>query len=403
LGRLTATGKQEIDFTIGLLGQDFRAGGILVGNSNGKSVAFDSPVQPGAFMLTSSGTNLSWQPINAGVVTGVTGSNGVKVSGDTSPVVEIDLATFPVGPGLRTNAAKIELDINNFPLGPGLHLSDSKVELDVNNFPVGPGLRINGTKIELDTVTFPVGLGLRVNNIGSPTIELDLNSLPVSDDFQDEDFIPWFDVSTSQQKKLTGRQLINKFHVNDDTTPQLGGVLDLNGYSLVNRRTESPESSIELSDSELALRATEGTALTLNGVRWPTVGATLGKQLGMGTGNQLIWVDPVVQTPVKLSNTLFVSPDGNDTVGDGAIDNAFYTIEKALQAVPFRDDDNWTIMLLGETYNENININNYYNLSIEGFYISRRTQLIGSIVIGSGVTKYTMSKRQQVIPHQCFR
>jgi hypothetical protein len=331
-GRLIATGTKTIPY--GLLSHTLNQGSIIVGDSNNQSIAFSPPGGAGAFALVAQGSNLSWQPVGAGSVSGVTGGIGITVTGTGE----------------------------------------------------------------------------------APTVNLDIGKLDAEPIVTNTDQFIFLSAGDNQPKRLTVAQLRNNLiEIVVDETPQLGGDLDVQGFSIttsgnngvfIESHEIAPSSSIRVSQTGITLDGGTGTSLalqapavalqspslTLNGLLFPSAAGTTGQFLTQGPSNTLVW-SSVQQFFQTIQNTIFVGKNGNDTTGNGSLNSPYLTINRALSEIPNGDlMTTYTIMLLGGTYQENVDIQNKRNLAIEGFFGSTNSVIKGNVQVLFNVDSLLMSK-----------
>jgi hypothetical protein len=248
------------------------------------------------------------------------------------------------------------------------------------------------------------GDGIAVNNTGgTSTISLDIGGLTQQSDIQISDMLVWHDVSASAPKKISFSQLQTKMvEVVVDTTPQLGGDLDTQSFAIgsstgilrLKNASGIAATTLTLNDTAMLLAgpsiSIDAPEVALNGSKWPTTVGAAGQSLAMGSGNQLEWTNAFSQT---IENTVFVSSNGDDTLGNGSLNSPYQTIAKALTQVPNNDSTKiYTIMLLGGTYVENPVINGKRKITIEGFFGSSNAVIKGTMVIVNRPDIFHMSK-----------
>lgn len=100
-----------------------------------------------------------------------------------------------------------------------------------------------------------------------------------------------------------------------------------------------------------------------------------------GPNNTLIWSNPGTVTFQPIQNTFFVSNQGDDTSGNGSLVTPLKTINKALSLVPAFNAGQFTIVLMGGTYPEDINLTNIYNLNIEGMFQTTNARITGKVIL----------------------
>lgn len=331
-GRLIGTNSQVINY--GLQDQQLLQGSLLIGGSNNLSRELVAPTGSGAFALVAQGPNLSWQPVGAGTVSGVVGGIGITVTGDAA----------------------------------------------------------------------------------APTVNLDLTKLSADPAITNVDELVYLKASDSQPYRLTLAQLRNSVvKVVVDEQPQLGGNLDVQNFRLmttgnngveIHSKQTLPKSTLAVTETGISLTGDTGTtlaltapvltlaapSLTLNGLRYPQTAGTLGQFLTQGPTNTLVWssLQTFYQT---IPDTIFVGQAGNDTTGNGSLNAPYLTISKALSVIPNNDaTKSYTIMLLGGTYAENIDIQNKRRVALEGFFGSTNTVIQGNVQVLFNIDEFLMSK-----------
>ena len=277
LGRLITTGIQAVDF--GLFNQILARGSLLVGGLGNVSSELAPPSGPGTFVLSSTGSDPSWIPLPSGG---------------------------------------------------------------------GAGSLIGGAGISITTVA------------DVSTIDLDLSDLDSETSLTDSDLLVFQDVSADQAKRITFgniRNILNNgIEVVLDTSPQLGGPLDVQNFSITSSNGNgvtltsqfiNPATILNVSEAGISATGDVGTtmvfqaptvalqapSLTLNGLIFPTTGGAVGQVLAQGTGSQLVWSAGTSFQQTFL-NTIFVGPNGSDTLGDGSFGLPYATISRALSAIP---------------------------------------------------------------------
>jgi hypothetical protein len=141
-------------------------------------------------------------------------------------------------------------------------------------------------------------------------------------------------------------------NVVEDTTPQLGGNLDVNGRSIVS-----------IAGGDIAITPDGAGQVVLDGERWPIVDGTPGQMITTDGGGNLGWTTPnagntfdtydfvVAGANVKLreaSAVYFVGKWGNDAADGLTIESAKLTLQAAVTAAPTGS----TILLHPGTYTE---------------------------------------------------
>lgn len=251
------------------------------------------------------------------------------------------------------------------------------------------------------------GNGINVDgNSGSSVVNLDIGKMIASPDIVNDDELIYLDASDSLPKRLTMAQLRGSLvKVVADGTPQLGGNLDVQNFSVMTTgnngvrlqsKNTTPASNLAVAETGITLEAPvvalQAPSLTLNGQVYPATAGTQGQYLTQGAGNTLIWSSGQTFFQTFLG-TIFVSTGGNDTTGSGSFSSPYRTINRALNAVPNNDTSSiYTIMLLGGTYIENVDIQNKHNISIEGFFGSTNSIIRGKVQVLFNINRLLMSK-----------
>ena len=331
-GRLIGTGSQVINY--GLQNQTLLQGSLLIGGSNNLSRELVAPADTNAYALVAQGSNLSWQPVGSGTVSGVVGGIGVSVTGDAA----------------------------------------------------------------------------------APTVNLDLTKLDTDPAITDVDELIYLKTSDSQPHRLTLAQFRNSVvRVVADEQPQLGGNLDVQNFQLMTTGTNGvvihskqalPKSTLAVTETGISLTGDAGTvltlsapavtlqapSLTLNGLLYPQAAGTPGQFLTQGPANTLVWSS--LQTFYQIiPDTIFVGQAGDDATGNGSLNAPYLTIGQALSVIPNNDaTKSYTIVLLGGTYVENIDIQNKRRVAIEGFFGLTNSVIQGNIQVLFNVDEFLMSK-----------
>lgn len=426
-GRLTGTTTQVINY--GLQNQKMTYGSLLIGGSTSFSRELVAPSANGVFALVANGPELSWQPVGAGTVSGVIGGTGIKVTGDAAaPTVNLDLSQLISEPGIddvdelvyqdatdntakRLTLGQLRNKVVKVIADPSPQLGGA---LDVRDFHLmttgNQGVAIYSAQAAAKSVLTVAEAGITASgpagSIGITTTGVSATS-GASTLVMTTTGVTTSTGLTSQTLTATGVKTTNGSSVLELTSTGITStagstslVLVTGSGTLTNGANSlsvaaqgitvqsAANTSLTLVGTSLALQA---PSLTLNGQTFPTAAGPVGQFLSQGPNNTLIWSAPQAffQT---IPDTLFVGQGGNDTTGNGALNAPYLTIAKALSVVPNNDAKTYTIMLLGGTYTENLDIQNKRNLAIEGFFGSTNSVIRGNIQVMFNVNSLLMSK-----------
>jgi hypothetical protein len=254
------------------------------------------------------------------------------------------------------------------------------------------------------------GEGIKVSGEDeAPVVDLALDKLTAAPGIVDTDELIYLSAVDNKAKRLTMSQLRTKIvKVSADTVPVLGGNLDVAGFSIVGSTTtgvtlfnsSTPTAGVRVNNAGVAIQAQPGGSviiqspvLTLNGTNWPATTGVAGQYLTLTASGQLAWTN--LQTFYQtIANTFFVGNQGNDTTGNGSLNNPYKTIAKAMDMVPLNDDGvTYTIMLLGGEYNEDVFVKtNIKNIALEGFFGATNSVIKGRLQVEYNVDRFLMSK-----------
>lgn len=156
-----------------------------------------------------------------------------------------------------------------------------------------------------------------------------------------------------------------------DTTPQLGGNLDVNGRSIVST-----------GNGNISIVPAGSGSVVLKGLTFPNTDGADNQYLTTDGSGNLSFAD------INVSNdTWFVSKQGSDTNGNGSFNRPYATPAKAVAEAGFGD----IIFVMPGEYSGNITIG-VDNLTIVGFAprSSHPTVINGTITIPAGRTRLRM-------------
>jgi hypothetical protein len=313
----------------GLFDMTLPTGSLLVGGTNNRSTSFAAPTGNGSYSLVFSGGALNWAAVSTGTMTGIVAGAGIEV----------------------------------------------------------------------------------INDPNAPTVQLNINNTQTSSAIEAGDFFVWHDNTDNLPKKITAGALSTMFatdiEVVKDTSPELGGNLDLKNFIIYSSNAAgvklqsalaSPKSTVSVKEDGITLSGSAGApivltapSIALNGLSWPTTVGTDGQYLTKGPSGTLVWTTPA-QFYQIIPNTIFVGGAGNDTDGNGSLNNPYQTIAKALSVIPTNDTNNiYTVMLLGGTYTEEVAISNISNIAFEGFFGSTKSIIKGHFQVQFNVNRFLMS------------
>jgi hypothetical protein len=242
----------------------------------------------------------------------------------------------------------------------------------------------------------------------TPTVKLDLSNATESSNIGNDDLFIWQGSSDHLPKKVTFANLQSKIvKVAADVDPELGGNLDLKNFYLTSSNSggvrllsadSAPKSTVSVREDGIMLQGSAGAPIVLsapsmefNGLQWPVGSGTSGQYLTVGPSNTLIWSSPA-QFYQVIPNTLFVSSAGDDTSGNGSLNDPYQTINKALQSIPNNSTNNiYTIMLLGGIYEEDVQIVDKTNIALEGFFGSTKSVVKGYLQVMFNVERFLMN------------
>lgn len=237
------------------------------------------------------------------------------------------------------------------------------------------------------------GINIELEDSGNDNlarISLDLPSLSAItySNLADNDIFAIHDTSAAGHRKITWSEIRNGLEgrflksVEEDENPVLGGDLNVNNKKIFgNVKLVTATSGSDVKSLEVL---TDG--LKLNGQVWPNEKGSNGQYLTTDANGNLSWFTPsnFYQT---LPRTLFVAEPafgGSDVTGNGALNNPFATISKALQTIP-NTNELWTVMILGGSYNESITIS-HPKLTLEGFFYANKPKLTGFVNVMPGTS-----------------
>lgn len=252
------------------------------------------------------------------------------------------------------------------------------------------------------------GTGITVNGSATaPMVNLDISKLTADANILDADELVYQDALDVAPKRLTMAELRNRIvKISADASPQLGGDLDVAGHIIYGSTSNgvliagssTPVAGINVKTNAITIQAgTGGTvtlqapSLTLNGQSWPVAAGTTGQYLTAGANGLLSWTSPQ-QFYQTIPNTVFVGQQGNDTTGNGSLNNPYLTITKALSQIPNGSSTLYTVMLLGGSYSEDLFIFGKKNLAFEGFFASSNSVVTGTLAFGPNVDTFQASK-----------
>ena len=267
--------------------------------------------------------------------------------------------------------------------------------------PSGPGTFVlSATGATLSWVAMPSGGGGGSTNViggtgilvttvlDTATVSLDLGDLDLETSIASQDQLIFRETS-GDAKRIAFDDLrdlivdsLGPFELVSDTSPQLGGNLNVQNFSITS------STAVGIQAPTVALQA---PSLTLNGLIFPTTSGAVGQVLAQGAGSQLVWSAGTSFQQTFL-NTIFVGPNGSDTLGDGSFGLPYATISRALSAIPNNVPQPYTIMLLGGEYTEDVDIQNKENVAIEGFFGSTNSVIKGNVQVLFNVDSLLMSK-----------
>lgn len=243
-------------------------------------------------------------------------------------------------------------------------------------------------------------------NAGSVTVALDLTKVSGVDSLEDGDLFLVQDISAIRPKTVSLADIRTKMaKVKLDTSPELGGPLNTadqflwssnaNGVVLQSSRM-SPAATLSVGSTGLLLTGSatapviiDAPNLSLNGILMPTTRGAAGQVLTMGALG-LEWSTPVNYS-LTLPKMIFVAPTGSDLDGNGSMAKPYSTINGALALVPNNSNDLWTVVLMGGTYNESLNIQNKKKLALESLFTGEQTVITGQLQLNSGIDEFYMS------------
>ena len=438
-GRLTATSVHTVYY--GIQNQTLTRGALLVGGVTNKSVELTAPTDDATYALVAVGKNLSWQPVGAGTVSGVVGGAGIKSNGDAaSPTISLDLTKLDSNVNIADadeliyqsasdNTAK-RLTLAQFRNKVSRVAADSSPALggtlDVGGFHV---VSTNSNGVVLDSALVDPKTSLAITQTGaslvggagtkitiqSPTVQINAPALNVATSLltlggpvnMTGALTLVGNTTQTGSMSLSGAfSTLSTLNVGGAATfgagatfagdvsvtglSTFGGSVDIRaGLKLAGDSFTATTTTLALSGTTLTLQS---PSLKLNGLQWPNAAGTAGQFLTQGANNTLVWAAPQAffQT---IPNTLFVGAAGSDTQGNGALNAPYQTIAKAISMVPNNDATRtYTIMLLGGTYTENVDILNKTNIALEGFFGSTNSVIKGNVQVLFNVDSFLMSK-----------
>lgn len=441
MGRLIGANKQSIAFGLGQ--QKLSQGALLIGKDADVSGELAPPTGAGTYSLVATGSAVSWQAISSGTVSGVVGGVGIKATSDpNAPVISLDLSNITAAQDitsddylvwqdlsdsqpkritynqLRSQIVKVSLDAQ--PVLGGT--------LDVSNFGItnsqANGVVITNTLNNPTTTLLVNGNGLTVQSAAGTAIALTAPAISLqSDTLALTNKSTTLNTETLTLTATTSTSLTTKaltVGVTDDVTVgarnatlttsnnvqiTAPNALTVNAGSTTLTSTNTTVAStnvtvtaatggkIQLTGPTIGLTG-DNIQLTgqikLNSLTWPVAQPTNGQNLQM-TATGLQWVTPS-NFYQNIASTVFVGMSGSDTEGNGALNNPYKTITRALQDVPNQTAITWTVMLLGGTFEENLNLQNKGNLAIEGFFGSSNTVVKGKALVFFGINDLKFSK-----------
>jgi len=433
LGRLIATGTRSVSY--GLNSHKLASGALLIGDSTNSSKELAPPPSGAAYALVANGPTVSWQPVGAGTIQGVIGGLGIKVTPDPSaPVVQLDIGNTEAKDNIRDQDLIVWHDLrDNLPKNTtvaNLRAQLAKIEsdtapilggdLDTKNYSIrsstGSLVLKSGSSNPASTITV-AQTGISIQGTGSTPIVLQGGPVSVTGTsllLQSSGDIGLTGkaltvLSTSTNLQSSGAVTLGGVGVNINST----GALALNGKSvgitsegaltLKGTALDYQGGSIGLRGSDITVQGTGpmniqsddtvqigGSTLRLNNTLWPTTRGQPGQFMIMGVQG-LTWYTEEEVEAQTLAQTVFVAPHGTDGDGNGAFTNPYLTINKALTTIPTNTNAHWTIVLMGNLYNEDVVVQNFRRISFESFFDSTNTVVKGDLQIGSNVDEFNMS------------
>lgn len=410
-GRLIGANQQSISYGLGQ--QTLTQGALLIGKAQNVSGELAPPTGQGTYSLVATGSAVSWQAISSGTVSGVVGGVGIKTTSDpNAPVISLDLSNITAAQDitsgdyliwqdlsddqpkritynqLRQQIVKVSLD-NQPVLGGTLDVSNFGITnsqsngVVISNTPNNPATTLT---VNANGLTVQGATGTQIA-LTAPAISLQGDTLTLTNKqttLQTETLSLTATTSSALTTKALTLQVTdaatltaattNVTSNNVNVTANTGGKIQLTGPT------------IGLTGDNIQLTG----LIKFNALQWPTTAPTAGQNLQM-TSSGLQWVTPS-SFYQNIASTVFVGMSGSDTQGNGALNNPYKTISRALQDVPNQTTTVWTIMLLGGVFEESLTLQNKGNLAIEGFFGSSNTIVRGKVLVFSGINDLKFSK-----------
>ena len=380
-GRLVGSSTRTINF--GLQNHALTTNAMLVGKT-GKSAELLAPASSKPHQLIFNGSTVIWQEIIAdtddgNTIANVIGGEGIKtgVAGD-AVTVALDLASLIAIDDLAVDDHFIIQDTSDSHAKrvPFSELAGKLVKVKNDTAPeLGAPLNTLGQVIYTSTGT----LGLQ-SAVSSPKTRLTLSETglaligsegaPVSID------APMVSVNA------TTLQVASPTVSVATTNATIGAkkiAVTSDEVTIASPNTAVTGDSIRL----------ESPALSLNGTRMPATRGAAGQVLTMGL-TAAEWRNPESYAN-PLQRTYFVTPTGSDDDGNGSMARPYLTINKALGEIPNNNNNLWTIVLMGGTYDESLFIQNKRKIAIESLFSTQQTRILGALQLDFGVDEFYMN------------
>ena len=372
-GRVISSGSVTIS-NIGLLGYSMNKGQILVGSSSNLSTYLPAGLDNQVLVANSgSPSGLSWTTPTNGTVTDVTTGLGLLVNNSkVTPEIDLDIQALPDNNTFDNSLIFLTYSNNHSTT----KWSNIKTQLAQSISQVGY------LKAVQDDLSPKLGADLNTNghNIitdGSSglTISTGSQGLTLNTTGTLSSTAPAISLSSPSAK-------INGITFPGNLPSKNNMMLMANTDGVLYWQALTSVSSIT-GDSAIVANTT-GTAVALEFEPWglPSLTANSNTKI-LGVDNSanksgLLDMSAVVQGASLAPGVLFVSPQGNDTSGNGSIMAPYQTITKANTA-------GFNICLLPGTYPETLTTSKLTGLSV---LIANSVTLSGAVTLGAGGANY---------------